>query len=461
MAPLSVTIIGAGIGGLVCAIACRREGLSARVLEQADEIKPVRRSGHPDPTKRKPRALQIRLLPSLQKIANEVKALKVRRYQDGSLLASRPVRWDTPWLVIHRADYHKVLMDEAQRLGAEIVLNAKVSNIDLYSGLVSVEDGTLYTSDVVVGADGLWSTTRSQLLGSSSDPVGTGDLAYRGTFTLEQLQQLNDPRITELCQESAVTVWFGPEKHCVFYPVRNGTQFNMVLLRPDDLPKGARTVQGDLEEMKNTFEGWDDVLTKIISCIPAVLKWKLMHHDELERWTKGRTVLLGDACHPTLPYQAQGAAMAVEDGAIIGSLLGRLSRHLTDHDSNQCSSSSLPQQNKLIHDVLALFEKCQKHRTTVNVQGAVDDRRFYHMPDGQEQRERDAELVRHTWTDEASKHLWMDMAYNRNLLGTDVLAAANAMFDDYVVGLDMADRGLAVHGVDEGRAMQVAVEPGS
>jgi salicylate hydroxylase len=106
---------------------------------------------------------------------------------------------------------------------------------------------------------GLWSTTRSQLLGSSSDPFETGDLAYRGTFTLEQLQQLNDPRITELCQESAVTVWFGPEKHCVFYPVRNGTQFNMVLLRPDDLPKGVRTVEGDLGEMKNTFEGWDDV----------------------------------------------------------------------------------------------------------------------------------------------------------------------------------------------------------
>lgn len=97
------------------------------------------------------------------------------------------------------------------------------------------------------------------MLGAASGPFETGDLAYRGTFSLEQLEQLNDSQVLEMCRESAVNVWFGPMKHCVFYPVRNGTQFNLVLLRPDNLPKGARTVQGDIGEMRQTFERWDDV----------------------------------------------------------------------------------------------------------------------------------------------------------------------------------------------------------
>lgn len=106
---------------------------------------------------------------------------------------------------------------------------------------------------------GLWSVSRSEMLGKASEPFETGDLAYRGTFSLEQLRQLNDPRVEELCRDPAATVWFGPSKHCVFYPVRNGTQFNLVLLLPDNLPAGARSVQGDIGEMRQTFDGWDPV----------------------------------------------------------------------------------------------------------------------------------------------------------------------------------------------------------
>jgi len=97
------------------------------------------------------------------------------------------------------------------------------------------------------------------MLGKESQPFETGDLAYRGTFSLAQLKELDDPRIEELCKESAVTLWVGPERHCVFYPVRNSTQFNMVLLRPDDLPPDARTVKGEIGEMRYTFQGWDEV----------------------------------------------------------------------------------------------------------------------------------------------------------------------------------------------------------
>jgi salicylate hydroxylase len=97
------------------------------------------------------------------------------------------------------------------------------------------------------------------MLGHASHPTATGDLAYRATFTRTQLLDLHDPCITQLCAERGVTAWFGPQKHCVFYAVRAGEQLNMVLIRPDDLAEGVHTQEGDVNEMRRAFEGWDDV----------------------------------------------------------------------------------------------------------------------------------------------------------------------------------------------------------
>jgi len=97
------------------------------------------------------------------------------------------------------------------------------------------------------------------VLDSPSPPIETGDLAYRATFSRAQLLNLKDRRVEEMCLKNASTLWMGPDRHCVFYPVRGGTVFNLVLLRPDNLPSGVRTTHGDLEEMKATFEGWDEM----------------------------------------------------------------------------------------------------------------------------------------------------------------------------------------------------------
>jgi len=105
---------------------------------------------------------------------------------------------------------------------------------------------------------GLWSTLRESFLDKPSPPIPTGDLAYRATFTLEELKALKNPIIEELCSQNSVNLWMGPEKHSVFYPVRGGKEFNLVLLRPDNLAPGIRTSEGDISEMRATFEGWDD-----------------------------------------------------------------------------------------------------------------------------------------------------------------------------------------------------------
>lgn len=169
-------------------------------------------------------------------------------------------------------------MEEAVRLGTAIVLGTSVQGVNVEGNQVTLQDGRTLEADVIVGADGpwpsfmlsgqwtisnlitgLWSTMRESFLNKPSPPIPTGDLAYRATLSFDQLKALHDPIIDELCSRRSVTLWMGPFKHSVFYPVRGGKEFNLVLLRPDDLPPGVRTSEGDISEMRATFEGWDDM----------------------------------------------------------------------------------------------------------------------------------------------------------------------------------------------------------
>lgn len=136
-------------------------------------------------------------------------------------------------------------------------------------------------------------------------------------------------------------------------------------------------------------------------------------------------MLLGDACHPTLPYQAQGAAMAVEDGAIIGKLLGMLNSVLIKGENPTASKA------QSISEVLHLYESLQKHRTTFNVKGAINSRYFYHMVDGSEQQARDDELAKHPWTDETSQYMWCNMQYQAQLLKFDVIKNVEVAFKSW------------------------------
>ncbi|KIW96508.1 uncharacterized protein Z519_03577 [Cladophialophora bantiana CBS 173.52] len=434
-----VIIVGAGLGGLSCSIACRRQGLNVLVLEKAPAITAIGAGIQIPPNAGK--ILQsYGLLPLFEKPAVWLEWHDMRRYQDGKLLASRPVgeefieRIGAPWMVIHRQDYHAILLDEATRLGAEIRLDANVTAIAFDRTEVILSSGEAIVGDVIIGADGLWSSTRDAILGYPSPPIETGDLAYRATFSRQQLLELNDPRVEDLCTKKKVTIWMGPDRHCVFYPVRGGAEFNLVLLRPDNLPAGVRSVQADLDEMRMTFEGWDEILLKLISCISSVLKWKLCHHQELKKWTRDRIALLGDACHPTLPYQAQGAAMAVEDGAVLGLLLGRFA-----HKS--ASNHAAAESKDRVAAVLQLYENLRKSRTTVNVLGAVTNRKYFHLHDGPEQEERDAALANLDWYGSSqTKWKWLDSGYQADLLGFDALENAEEAFKEWWAELETTQR---------------------
>ncbi|KAK1703419.1 uncharacterized protein BDZ83DRAFT_686415 [Colletotrichum acutatum] len=426
---MKVVIIGAGIGGLVCAISCRREGLEVVVLEQAAALQPVG-AGIQIPPNAARILRKLGLVPQLLDKATLVDTIDYLRYKDGEVLyqmeggEKMKELYGDVWMVIARPHYHGVLWSAAKEAGVELRLGAEAVAIDFEDSSVRLVTGEIVRGDVVVGADGLWSRSRDQILGRLSPPSETGDLAYRATLTLQQMKDLKDPRIDDLIEHKTVKCWIGPNKHCVLYPIGGGQVFNLVILCPDDIPKDMRQAPGDVEEMRALFVGWDERLTKMLSCVPSVLKWKLCHHEELRSWRKGPIALLGDACHPTLPYQAQGAAMAVEDGAVLGKLLGQLMSSGLYHDGARDT----------ILDMLEIYENLRKSRTTINVQGARSNQRAYHLPDGPIQESRDAWLRSQPRGASPDGFTLADTAYLGVILGFDALEESVYAFENWKAG---------------------------
>ncbi|KAF6823028.1 salicylate hydroxylase [Colletotrichum plurivorum] len=408
---MKVIIVGAGLGGLACAIACRREGLDVVVLERASRIVPIGSGIHVPPNAARV-ARQLGYLDKLHRRGGVgVERIEMRRYADGRPLHALPAgHGDLPWLVVHRAEYHGVLWETCAELGVGLCLDMEVERIDFETNTVYLEDGDDISGDVIIGADGLYSVCRDQLLGSPSPAVETSDLAYRVTLPLDYLKTLGDPRIDEFCARKQVTVWLGPSRHATFCPVRGGRELNLTLLKQDDAEGHG---DGDVGKMKQAFEGWDETLSKLISRVPRVQKWKPCTHPELETWTKGQLALLGDSCHPSPAYQSQGAAMAVEDGAVLGKLLGLLERS---------PKSGSPES---ISQVLRLYEYLRKSRTAVNMAGAASNKKWYHVADGPDQEARDAEMAGAT---PSTGWRWMDPEYREQLLGHDAVAEAVETF---------------------------------
>ncbi|KAL5000603.1 hypothetical protein BDV10DRAFT_183373 [Aspergillus recurvatus] len=426
---MKVIIVGAGLGGLACAIACRRFNPDADVLilERSTQAREIG-AGIQIPPNGTTVLKQLGLLPQVLERGSIVQHVDFRRYDTGRILRSMPFGHDiveefkVPWVIIHRQDFHQVLFDEAVRLGVEIRLGAEVTDIIFETPEVGLAGGERVAGDVVIGADGLHSRVRDMVLNTLTAPQETGDLAYRATIKRTQLEACSDLEINDLCAKTAVTSWLGPEKHTIFYPVRNGEEYNLVLLRPDNLDRGTKRVQGDVEEMRASYTGWDARLTKLLSYVPEVTTWKLTHLPELETWTRGPVALLGDACHPTLPYQAQGAAMAVEDGFAIGKLLGLLQAHLDTLAEEPRNS---------IPKLLEIYEGIRKARATRTVHAAINNRKIFHIADGIVQSTRDF-VLGYAGVTRKSDWTWLFSGRMRRMLVHDLEGECERGFEKFV-----------------------------
>jgi salicylate hydroxylase len=404
---IHLIIIGAGLAGLSAGISTKvaNPNHQVTILESVKELAEIGVSSPPSKSKTfSPKAASelIKSQAGLQLTPNATRLFKpwgiydrlvekatfptqlsVRRYDGTKTLAHEPnfqeqiaSRYPAPFWGMHRVDLQRAMAERCEELGVVFQLSSKVVSVDFAEAEVTIEGGKKVKGDVVLCADGLWSTTRGQFLGRESKAILTGDLAYRIVINTADLSGPDAPELKEFIEKSTVNFWVGPGTHVVAYTMRAGSVYNIVLLCPDNLPAEVTKTEGDLEEMKALFEGWDPVLRKFLNQVKGVAKWKLMWLDTLPEWAnkEGTFLMVGDSCHPMLPYLAQGANSSLEDGAVLGYLLGKV-------DGNK-KGNQLPK-------VAELYQKLRKERGELIAKETFKQREDFHMPDGEKQRARD------------------------------------------------------------------------
>jgi salicylate hydroxylase len=292
-------------------------------------------------------------------------------------------RYGFPYFTVYRPDLLDLLARAVRRCkpGA-IHLGSKCLGFVQHADQVHLrlEDGECVLGDVLIGADGVHSTVRQGLFGQDK-PQFTGIIAWRGIVPMERL-----PR--HMARMAGVN-WIGPGGHVVHYPLRAGKVMNFVgALERTDWRVESWSARGTTEELAADFAGWHGEVQDLIRNIPAPYKWALMVRPPMERWTVGRVTLLGDACHSMVPFLAQGAVMAIEDGFILARALGTL-----DGD---------------IPSRLERYENARRERTRRAVAGSADNiTRFHNRALADPARAR--EYVEREWAgaNVASRYEWL------------------------------------------------------
>ncbi len=353
-----VAIAGGGIGGLTAALALLRRGFKVIVCEQAPELKEVGAGLQLSPNGL--RALYLLgLQQPLAEAASEPVGKEIRLWNSGKkwnlfdLGASSVKQYGYPYLMMYRPDLHSILVQAILQLDPDAIwIGARCLGFEQDANEVKVllADGRTVTSDVLVGADGVHSMVRAKLMGADQ-PKFSGCQAWRGVIPMDDLP--------ETLRRPVGTNWVGPGAHVIHYPLHAGKLMNFVgIVETEDWGTESWTQKGTHDEMHADFQGWHADVHTLIDRIQTPYKWALMMRDPLTHWTSGRVTLLGDAAHPTLPFLAQGAAMAIEDGYMLARCLG--------HDAADPVTA------------LASYQRARIDRTTHIVEQSTENGRRFH-----------------------------------------------------------------------------------
>jgi salicylate hydroxylase len=314
---MELVIAGGGIGGLAAAVAARRAGWEARLVEQAAEFSEVGAGLQLGPNATRRLAAWGLLTPAFVAQCAFPQRLRVRDAHDGAELAAMALgpeieqRYGAPYLTLHRADLQQLLLQAAQQAGTRLHTGSRVVSVAEHADAVNavLDDGRRIEADAAVAADGVWSALRTQLLADGAAPA-TGHLAYRTLVPMGDVPAAS--RTPEVC------AWLGPRMHLVNYPVRGGDWMNVVCVVQGELPADPHgwdhaAAVADLQRAAGPLAA---PLRALIEAAPQWRLWAL--HDRApvsgaQQMAQGRIALLGDAAHPMRPYLAQGAAMAIED----------------------------------------------------------------------------------------------------------------------------------------------------
>ncbi len=326
---LPIIVVGGGLGGLTLALALGRNGRRVHILEQAPEISPIGYGIQLGPNVFKAFD-RLGISQTVKAAADFPRSLIMPDAESGQTLSHVPLtterfhqRFSDPYIVIHRADIHNILLDACRRTpGIELTVNATAVEFhDLGDEGVRVicADGRSFEGAALIGADGLNSKVRNHVAGQTASR-SVGYVAHRTIIDMKDVP-------ADLPHQDDVVLWAGPGYHVVHYPLRNRSIFNIVAVFKDPAPGHGDLRVTHEEDVRHVYAQAHPALKKLLSMMNLERRWVLADRDPTRHWARGRVALLGDAVHPTLQSFAQGAGMAIEDAVCLADLL-----HGMDYD---------------------------------------------------------------------------------------------------------------------------------
>ncbi|KAJ5198059.1 Monooxygenase FAD-binding [Penicillium cinerascens] len=433
---LQIAILGAGMGGLTCALALAQRGFkNIDVYENAHDLGFV--------------GAGIQLAPNMARVLDGLgvwKPIEAEAVNIGSTsvrvgatdaelahvdLGYIEKTYGYKHMVGHRSSladglYQGCLKEPAIKFHfATPAVDVDVSGERPSFTVVPRDNGkTPYKveCDVLLGADGIKSNTRTEMLKRLNVDVGvkdTNQAAYRIMIHKEQIK--DDPELLALMNSTRVTRWIGEKRHIIAYAVSNNTIYNLSTTQPDTnfaaATNATYTTKGDKKAMLNVFSDFCPMVQRLLDYVPEgeVCEWKLRVHDPLPTWVYKSVALVGDACHPTLPHLAQGAAQAIEDGAVLGVALARL-------------PDTSPES---INKALRVYERVRKSRAEALVNMASASGRALHLGDGAAKEERDRQFAALREGKGPVPDKWADADVQREIYGFDCTKVTEDNFDEY------------------------------
>lgn len=316
---MRVLIAGAGIAGLAAALALARKGHDVRVIEQAAALEEVGAGLQLGPN-------AMRVLDALgvggavTAAGQAPTAITMRDGRSAREILKIPLgdaarqRWAARYVAVHRADLVAILAETLARaqpdaLRTGVALAAIDNRPD--SVMVTTDAGETLSADVLVGADGIRSVVRTHLFGEDAARF-TGHVAWRALVQIDKADPAAPP--------AGVGAWLGPRRHAVTYRIRPDLVNLVAVTDQADWREEGWSLPGDIDRLRADFAGWG-AIARLLERVEMPMRWALHDRKPMRSWHRGRAVLIGDACHPMLPFLAQGAAMGIEDAHALAELL--------------------------------------------------------------------------------------------------------------------------------------------
>ncbi|MCJ1251681.1 hypothetical protein MMC30_008916 [Trapelia coarctata] len=378
----NIIIVGAGIAGLCAGIGLAQQGHNVTIVESAHELAPIGIGIHIPPNA----TLALNhfgLLDKLEKDAFYPTSFFFRRWEDSSTIAEFPASKPTqkgamPYWSMRRSHYQRNLYEAAVEAGCKVRLGSRVETMDVDTPSVTLTGGETLNADIVVIANGIKSTLRNLVIPEHEVSMVLNPMSsYRVYVTKSNL--LSDPVTAPLFEKTATNVWLGYAHHAIVYPC-GGDLYTIGATHPtssDGHEAMEWTASAEVAQAVQEFKDYDSILRHILALAEDVKKWRLAEVPRLPRWTSesGKVVLVGDSAHAMLQFLAQGAAMATEDAVALAVCVERAR-----------SAEDIP-------GVLHAFERSRKWRCEVVQAQSRRNGDVIHMPDGEEQENRDKKMA--------------------------------------------------------------------